>query len=166
MLRHPTQKLQNMAKCVCFGPSFNSIRWIQLCDKKSLALVDFWGKILLNLSWKKLIKLAKGPLSNIFQDWFNKILSQQLTHDRSYISQQSTNAIFFLSYNWIKLVILKNKGPKQTCWAIFWNVCVGWRHDLNIFVQCLDDVTKSYLKRVWDKKIQNGYITLETRVMW
>ena len=29
--------------------------------------------------------LAKGSLNNIFQDSFNKILSQQLTHDRSYI---------------------------------------------------------------------------------
>ena len=32
------------------------------------------------------MKLAKGSLNNIFQDSFNKILSQQLTHDRSYIS--------------------------------------------------------------------------------
>ena len=32
------------------------------------------------------IKLDKGSLNNIFQDSFNKILSQQLTHDRSYIS--------------------------------------------------------------------------------
>ena len=29
------------------------------------------------------------------------------------------------------------------------------------------DAVKSYLTRVWDKKIHNGYITLETRiVMW
>ena len=29
------------------------------------------------------------------------------------------------------------------------------------------DVTKSYLPCMWDKKIRNGYITLETRdVMW
>ena len=29
------------------------------------------------------------------------------------------------------------------------------------------DVMKSYLKRVWEKKIRNGYITLETKVaMW
>ena len=28
-------------------------------------------------------------------------------------------------------------------------------------------VMKSYLKRVWDKKIRNGFLTLETRVaMW
>ena len=30
--------------------------------------------------------LAKGLLYSIFQDSFNKILFQQLTHDRSYIS--------------------------------------------------------------------------------
>ena len=29
------------------------------------------------------------------------------------------------------------------------------------------DIMKSYLTHVWDKKISNGYITLETRVvMW
>ena len=38
---------------------------------------------------------AKDSLNNIFQDSFNKILSQQLTHDRSYISQQTTNVRFF-----------------------------------------------------------------------
>ena len=30
--------------------------------------------------------LAKGSLTTFFQGWFNKILSQQLSHDRSYIS--------------------------------------------------------------------------------
>ena len=34
---------------------------------------------------KNVIKLAKGSLNNIFQDSFNRILSQQLTHDKSYI---------------------------------------------------------------------------------
>ena len=33
----------------------------------------------------KILLIAKGSLNNIFQDSFNKILSQQLTHDRSYI---------------------------------------------------------------------------------
>ena len=37
---------------------------------------------------KNIIKLAKDLLNNIFQDSFNIILSQQLTHDRSYISQR------------------------------------------------------------------------------
>ena len=32
------------------------------------------------------IKLAKDSLNNIFQDSFNIILSEQLTHDRFYIS--------------------------------------------------------------------------------
>ena len=31
---------------------------------------------------------AKGSLNSIFQDSINKILSQQLTHDRSYISHR------------------------------------------------------------------------------
>ena len=58
-----------MAKWVYFGPLFfNLIRLIQLCDKKNLTFS------------------AKGSLNNIFQDSFNIILSQQLTHDRSYIS--------------------------------------------------------------------------------
>ena len=58
------------------GPLFlNLIGLIQLCDKKNLTLV-----------LKNFTKLAKGSLNNIFQDPFNKNLSQQLTHDRSYIS--------------------------------------------------------------------------------
>ena len=35
------------------------------------------------------IKLAKVSLNKIFQDSFDKILSQKLIHDRSYISQNS-----------------------------------------------------------------------------
>ena len=35
---------------------------------------------------ENVIKLAKGSLNSIFQDSFNKISSQQLTHDSSYIS--------------------------------------------------------------------------------
>ena len=35
---------------------------------------------------KNVIKLAKGSLNNIFQDSFNKILSHQLTHDRSFMN--------------------------------------------------------------------------------
>ena len=71
-----------MAKWVWFGPLFfNLIRLIQLCDKKNLTFVDCWDKIILNSSWKMLL----GSLNNIFQDSFNIILSQQLTHDRSYI---------------------------------------------------------------------------------
>ena len=39
----------------------------------------------LKLSIKNVIKLAKGSLNNIFQDSFNKIKSQQLTHDRAFM---------------------------------------------------------------------------------
>ena len=35
--------------------------------------------------------MSLNSLNNIFQDSFNKILSQQLTHDSSYISQQLTH---------------------------------------------------------------------------
>ena len=40
----------------------------------------------MKLVLKNIIKLAKDALNIIFQDSFNKILSQQITHDRSYIS--------------------------------------------------------------------------------
>ena len=46
---------------------------------------------------KSVIKLAKGSLINIFQDPFNKLLSQQLTHDRSDISQQLTHDRSYIS---------------------------------------------------------------------
>ena len=62
-LRHPTQKFQNMAKWVCFGPLFfNLIRLIQWCDKKNLTFVDCWDKIILNSSWKMLLSLPKPRL--------------------------------------------------------------------------------------------------------
>ena len=65
---------------------FNLIRWIQLCDKKNLIFVECCDKIFIKLVLKNVIKLAKSSLNNTFQDSFNKILSQQLTHDRSYMS--------------------------------------------------------------------------------
>ena len=55
-------------------------------EKKNRTFVDCCDKILSNSSWKNVIKLAKGSFNNIFQDSFNKTLSEQLTHDRSYIS--------------------------------------------------------------------------------
>ena len=74
-----------MAKLLYFGPLFfNIIRLIQLCDKKNLTFVNCCDKIILNTSLKN-VKLAKGSLNNILQDLFNIILSQQLTHDRSYV---------------------------------------------------------------------------------
>ena len=52
---------------------------------------------------KNVIKLAKGSLNNIFQDSFNIILSQQLTHDRSYVSskllQVVDDEVFMISPN-------------------------------------------------------------------
>ena len=39
---------------------------------------------------KNVIKLVKSSHNNIFIDSFNKILSQQLTHDRSYILHITT----------------------------------------------------------------------------
>ena len=78
-----------MAKPVCFGILFfNLIRWIQLRDKKNLTFVD--------CPEKNVIMLAKGTLNNIFQDTFNKSLSQQLTHDRCYMSQFGSCYIFTL----------------------------------------------------------------------
>ena len=62
--------------------------WIQLCDKKNLTFADCCDRILIKLVLKSFIKLAKGSLNNIFQDLFYKILSQQLTHDRSYMSKK------------------------------------------------------------------------------
>ena len=64
---------------------FNLIHWIQLCDKKNLTFVDCWDKILLNSSWKNVIKLAKGLLSNIYRTHLTTFY-QQLTHDISDIS--------------------------------------------------------------------------------
>ena len=44
-------------------------------------VIIFFIKLIL----KSIVNLAKGSLNNTFQDSFDKILSQQLTHDRSYI---------------------------------------------------------------------------------
>ena len=56
------------------------LHWKQglLCDKEFIKLV-----------LEKGIKLAKGSINNIFQDSFYNILSQQLTHDRSYAPHDS-----------------------------------------------------------------------------
>ena len=44
---------------------------------------------------------------------------------------------------------------------MFYNICVGI-HRYSVLTY---DVMKSYLTRVRDKKIRNGKITLETRVV-
>ena len=46
---------------------------------------DSCDRILSKLVLKSVFKLAKGQLNNTFQDSFNKILSKQLTHERSCI---------------------------------------------------------------------------------
>ena len=87
---------------------------------------------------ENVIKRAFGELNNIFRDEFNEILSQK-----------STNVRFFSSHNWIKRIKLKNKNPNHTYLAMFWNFCVGWRHDVNIIMySAIYGVMKSYLTRV------------------
>ena len=86
-----------MAKWVRFGPLFFIlIRWIQLCDKKEpdIRWLLWWNFIKVIL--KNVIILAKGSLNNIFQDSFNKILFQQFTHDRSYISHMLVEVLQIL----------------------------------------------------------------------
>ena len=68
---------------------------------------------------ENVIKRAKGSLNNIFQDKFNKILSQQ-----------STDVRFFLSHNWIKRIKLKNKSPKHTHLETMQASC-NIKHDLS-----------------------------------
>ena len=88
-----TQKFENMADLhgqmrmfwtLIFR--FNS-GWIQLCGKKNLTFVDCCDFCFIKLVLKNVIKLDKSSLNNIFQHLFNKILIQQLTHDRSYLSK-------------------------------------------------------------------------------
>ena len=56
-----------------------------------MTFVDCCDKSFMKLVLKNAIKLAKGSLYKNFQDSFNKILSQQLTHD---ISSIHVSAIF------------------------------------------------------------------------
>ena len=87
-----------MAKWVWIGTlSFNLIRWIQLCDKRNLTFVDSCDKNFIKLILKNVMKLAKGSLNNILQDSFNEISSQQLTHEKSYISKLSPQVALGLS---------------------------------------------------------------------
>ena len=45
--------------------------------------------------------------------------------------------------------------------GMFSNFCVG----IHRYSALTFDFIKSYLTRVWDKEMPNGYITLETRVV-
>ena len=66
-LRHPTQKFQNMAKWVFFGPLFfNLIRLIRLCDKKNPTFLDRWEFFFIKLVMKNVIKPAKGSFNKHF----------------------------------------------------------------------------------------------------
>ena len=48
------------------------------------------------------------------------------------------------------------------CWSVmFGNFCV----EIHRYSALTYDVIKSYLTRVWDKEIRNGYITLKTGVV-
>ena len=108
--------LTYVAKWVCFGTLFfNLIRWIQLYDKKNLTFFDCCYKVLLNSSWKTVIKLAKGSLNNIFQDSFNEILSQQLTHDRFYMSvEMRWNLLFrFSTFYFCSIIIFSKMDTKR-----------------------------------------------------
>ena len=58
---------------------FTLFRWIQLCDKKNLTFLDCCDQIFIELV------LKNGSLNNIFQDFFNRILSEQLNHDRYFV---------------------------------------------------------------------------------
>ena len=83
---HPTQKFQNMANWVCFGPLFfNLIGLIQLCDKKNLTFVDCWGKILLNSSWKTLLSLPQARLITFSKtcliNFISKVNSWQILYN-------------------------------------------------------------------------------------
>ena len=53
---------------------------------------------------ENVIKLARGSLNNIFKDSFHEILSEQLTHDRSYISQIEMVSYQFGLANQIALI--------------------------------------------------------------
>ena len=73
------------------------------------------------------------------------------------------NVGFFLLHKWIQQIELKNKGPKHTYLAMFYNFCIG----IHIYSAFTYDVMETYLTCVSDEKIYNGYVTLKTRVvMW
>ena len=88
-----------------------------------------------------LLSESFSELKNVFQHEFNKILSQQ-----------STKVRFFLSHNRIKRTELKNKGPKHTHLAMFWIFCVGWRHYVNKILDWskLKQIADDILKCIWN----------------
>ena len=82
---------------------------------------------------KNVIERAFGELNNVFQDEFNKILSQE-----------STNVRLFLSHYYFQRIKLKNMVPKLTHLAMFRNVCVG----IHMYSALTYDAIKSFLTHV------------------
>ena len=80
------------------------------------------------------------------------------------LSQQSTNARFFLSHRLTESseLNIKNKGPKYSSDHVL-EFLRRMTSSCKHMCSGIYDVMKSYLTRVRDKKIRNGYITLETR---
>ena len=80
------QTFQNIAKWVYFGPLFFSIHFTRF----SYMINWIWHSLTVEIKFYRTrpenfyqaLKFSKGFFNNIFQDSFNKILSQQLTHDR------------------------------------------------------------------------------------
>ena len=140
-----------MAKWVWNGTlSFNLIRWIQLCDKKHLTFIDSCEKKIMKVVLKNVIKLDKGSLKNILQDSFNKILSQKLTHDRSYIS--SMDVVCFQSR------ILRTK-PHFHMNDVVYQFCIMLQN------LCVTKHRKSFrrLLIIWKRSyLQNCYWILDT----
>ena len=63
---------------------------------------------------QNVINQAFGELNNIFQDEFNKIIKFHLN------SRRISDPFYQITES-----VNKNKGPKHTHLAMFWNFCVG-----------------------------------------
>ena len=61
--------------------------------------------------------------------------------------------------------IEKKKGPKHTHLAMQVSHVLDFCGGIHRYSALTYDIMKSYLTRVRDKKIRNGYITLGTRVV-
>ena len=105
-------------------------------------MIELLRKDFIKWDSKNGIKQAFGKLDNIFQDEFNRILSQQ-----------SIKIRFFLSHNWIQRVKLKIRFQNLLILpfrpAMFWNYDVG----IHKYSALTYDIINSYLTHVWDKKM-------------
>ena len=161
--------LTYMVKWACFqGPLFfNLIRWIQLCDKKNLTFVDCCDKILLNSSWKDVIKLAKGLALKI--TFFKTRLI------KFYLNgwlMPVTDPIFLL----FPTVSLLHRKTFPNCWKKYFTdhfqMLLIWT-SLNLC--CLEVYTKTYgfissaenLKvKKWGKKEQHSVKRITFHFSW